>query len=196
MIHVGRPVAVPLAAALLLSGLLSGLLAGCGTERAASTSAAASTPSSSPSPSSGQAATPSASVPKQLAFKAKTVQGAEFSGASLLGKPAVVWFWAPWCTVCRGEAPGVADVAKRFEGKVAFVGIAGRDDVPEMKKFMNEEKLGFFPHVVDAEGELWASFGITGQPGYAFISKDGKIDVVPASLAEDDLLARTTELAA
>ena len=194
MIRVG-----PLAAALLLSALTSGLLAGCGTESASSTSAAAPAPSGA-APSPGQSGAPpasaSASVPKRLAFKARTLEGAEFSGASLLGKPAVVWFWAPWCTTCRGEAPGVAEVAKRFEGKVAFLGIAGRDDVPEMKKFVAQEKLGFFPHVVDADGELWTSFGITGQPGYAFVGEDGKVEVVPASLTKEDLVAKTTELAA
>jgi thiol-disulfide isomerase/thioredoxin len=191
MIRVG-----PRAAALLLSALTSGLLAGCGTESASSTSASAPAPSSA-APAPGQTgASPAQSVPKRLAFKARTLEGAEFSGASLLGKPAVVWFWAPWCSTCRGEAPGVAEVAKRFEGKVAFLGIAGRDDVPEMRKFVDQEKLGFFPHVVDADGELWTSFGITGQPGYAFVGEDGKVEVVPASLTKEDLVAKTTELTA
>jgi thiol-disulfide isomerase/thioredoxin len=34
-----------------------------------------------------------------LRFDAKTVDGKDFSGQSLAGKPAVLWFWAPWCPV-------------------------------------------------------------------------------------------------
>src|SRR5262245_60825172 len=32
-------------------------------------------------------------VPDQLRFTAKTLDGTEFSGESLLGTPAVLWFW-------------------------------------------------------------------------------------------------------
>jgi hypothetical protein len=32
---------------------------------------------------------------QQLQFAAKTVDGRDFSGQSLAGKPAVLWFWAP-----------------------------------------------------------------------------------------------------
>jgi hypothetical protein len=30
-------------------------------------------------------------------FAGTTVEGKPFSGASLAGKPTVLWFWAPWC---------------------------------------------------------------------------------------------------
>lgn len=33
-------------------------------------------------------------VPAQLQFSAKTLDGHDFHGESLLGKPAVLWFWA------------------------------------------------------------------------------------------------------
>jgi hypothetical protein len=33
-------------------------------------------------------------VPDQLKFTAGTMDGGEFSGESLAGKPAVLWFWA------------------------------------------------------------------------------------------------------
>ena len=48
-------------------------------------------------------------VPEQLRFTAETVDGKEFSGASLAGKPALLWFWAPWCPNCQAEAPAIAE---------------------------------------------------------------------------------------
>jgi thiol-disulfide isomerase/thioredoxin len=183
MTRLGRLVAAPLAAALVL--------AGCGGTDASPAPASAARPAAAASP--GAATT--GAVPKQLAFQARTLDGGAFSGASLLGRPAVIWFWAPWCAVCRGEAPDVAAVAERFQGKVAFLGIAGQDAVPAMKGFVKDEKLGFIPHVADEDGELWASFGVDGQPSHAFVHPDGKVDVVPGALSRDDLTARTAALA-
>ena len=44
----------------------------------------------------------------------------------LEGTDAVLWFWAPWCTVCRAEAPDVAETAEAYEDEdMALVGVAG-----------------------------------------------------------------------
>ena len=47
----------------------------------------------------------------RLNFSGTTLSGAPFNGASLQGKPAVLWFWTPWCPFCNAEAPGVSQVA-------------------------------------------------------------------------------------
>jgi thiol-disulfide isomerase/thioredoxin len=44
----------------------------------------------------------------RLQFTGTTLGGAPFSGAALQGKPAVLWFWTPWCPFCNAEAPGSA----------------------------------------------------------------------------------------
>ena len=46
-----------------------------------------------------------------LNFTGTTLSGAGFNGASLQGKPAVLWFWTPWCPFCNQEAPNVSAVA-------------------------------------------------------------------------------------
>lgn len=130
-----------------------------------------------------------------LDFQAPTVSGNTLSGETLAGKPAVLWFWAPWCTICRAEGPAVAGIAERHADEVTFVGVAGRGELPQMKDFVADTGTGAFPHVVDADGSLWSSFGVISQPAFAFIQPDGSMDVIVGSLPGRDLAGRVAALA-
>ena len=145
-----------------------------------------------PTPAAAQTAGP---ISPQLQFAAKTVDGADFSGQSLAGKPAVLWFWAPWCPVCQGEAPGVAKIAHANAG-VTFVGVAAQDQVPAMREFVAKYDLGFFTQLADLDASVWQRFGVTVQPAFAFIGRDGSVNVVKNSLSEQDLAGRVGTLAA
>lgn len=130
------------------------------------------------------------------AFKAASLAGGEIDSASFAGKPTALWFWAPWCTVCRAEAPDVAKVAKEMAGKVEIVGVAGRGEVPAMKEFVNQTGTDGFTHVVDADGSIWSSYGVAAQPAFAFIDANGKVDVSLGALSHDALTKRLQALAA
>lgn len=134
-------------------------------------------------------------VPKQLNFTAKTIAGQTFSGATLAGKPAVLWFWAPWCPTCQREAPTIAKAA-RANPKVTFVGVAAFDEIPAMQVFVNKYDIAFFTNIADVDGRVWQRFGVTAQPAFAFIGADGAVQVVRSSVSESDLTARLTALAA
>ncbi len=133
-------------------------------------------------------------VAEQLRFTAKTVDGKDFSGQSLAGKPAVLWFWAPWCPVCKREAPTVAKVAQANATKVTFVGVAAQDEVPAMKDFVSQYKMGSFTHLADVDASVWRRFGVTSQPAFAFIGTDGSVQVVKSTMSEQDLAERIGKL--
>ncbi|UVS77689.1 Soluble secreted antigen MPT53 precursor [Actinokineospora sp. UTMC 2448] len=141
---------------------------------------------------SGTTAASDPVVPEKLRFSAKTVGGGTFEGASLAGKPAVLWFWAPWCPKCQREASGIAAAAERSE--VAFVGVAANDTEGEMRRFIDERGVGGFPHLADEQAEVWAHFGVAAQPAYAFISSAGEVEVVTAQLTEQELMAKVAGL--
>jgi thiol-disulfide isomerase/thioredoxin len=132
-------------------------------------------------------------VPSQLQFTAKTVDGDDFNGQSLLGKPAVLWFWAPWCPVCQSEAPGIGQIAATHPA-VTFVGVAGLDQLTAMQQFVAEYPVKGFTNLADTEGLVWAKFGVTHQPAFAFIRADGGITVVKGGLSEPDLDQRVAGL--
>lgn len=190
----------------LIGVLLCLTLAGCGTapEEAAEPPAsepAAETPGSTAASATGSApeapdaiSEPPAApeVPELLRFKAKTIEGEAFDGASLHGAPAVLWFWAPWCPTCQAEAPTIAEVAK-IEG-VRFVGVAAQDQVPAMREFVDRFSLGTFPHLADTDASVWKRFDVNYQPAYAFVSADGTVEVEKELLEPEELMNRVRAL--
>jgi thiol-disulfide isomerase/thioredoxin len=179
---------------LLVAAAVAGVLAlaGCGggdgaggaggAASAASDASAPSDPSEAPTP-----AGPAAGTRANLAFSAKTLDGTQFDGATLAGKPAVLWFWAPWCTTCRRQSSDVRTFSAKYAGKVRFVGIAGLDKVPAMRTFVSTTKLGEVTHLADEAGVVWKQFGITQQSTYVVIDASGAI--VDSGVYDDEALA-------
>lgn len=172
------------------------VVAGCGEDQpdAGGTPTSTPTETSSSQPADDAATGTSATsqsppVPEQLKFTANTVDGKEFSGESLAGKPALLWFWAPWCPKCQAEAPTIAE-AVSSASNVAFVGVAAQDELPAMQGFVDRFDLGSFPHIADTDATVWKRFGVTYQPAYAFVSSDGTIEMETDQLNKDELLTR------
>src|SRR5690349_1485922 len=124
---------------------------------------------------------PAALADDRMAFTGTTLSGAPFNGASLQGKPAVLWFWAPWCPFCNREAPGVSAVAAANPA-VTFVGIAARSDVGAMQDFVSKYHLNF-TNLNDADGSLWARFNVPWQPAYLAFVVSGTAPSRPAAVA-------------
>jgi thiol-disulfide isomerase/thioredoxin len=131
-----------------------------------------------------------------LDFRATTLDGSPFDAATLTGTPVVLWFWAPWCTICRAEAPDVAEAAAEYAGRATFLGVPGLGEVADMREFVADTGTGGLTHVVDADGSLWQRFGVVSQPAYVFVGADGTVQAFgdsldPESLRQsaDDLLA-------
>lgn len=129
-----------------------------------------------------------------LSFSGATLAGADLDARTLEGKPAVFWFWAPWCSICRAEAPGVERVAERFGDRARFVGVPGLGKVPAMERFVDDTGTTALTHVVDRDGSLWKRFGITSQPSFVFVSADGGVTAVHGGMKESELTTAVTDL--
>jgi thiol-disulfide isomerase/thioredoxin len=110
-----------------------------------------------------------------LEFTATTVDGKQFDGRSLAGKPAVLWFWAPWCATCAGQAQSVADLHEEYGDRFSFLGVGGLGTTEAMREFVTDMKVGAVPHLSDPAGELWQRFGIAQQSWYVFVDARGEI---------------------
>jgi thiol-disulfide isomerase/thioredoxin len=137
-------------------------------------------------PSTAPAAEP---VPDVLDFTAETVTGARFEGASLSGRPAVLWFWAPWCPVCKRGAEGVSAAAVELGDSVTFVGVAGLSgSVDEMRAFVEDADVQAFPHIADVDGAVYTRFDVTQQDTFAFIAADGTVETVDGYGSDPDIV--------
>ncbi|GAA1579835.1 protein disulfide oxidoreductase [Kribbella sancticallisti] len=123
----------------------------------------------------GSAAGPAdqAAAVANLDFTAKTIAGATFDARTLKGKPAVLWFWAPWCATCRAQSGWVSALAEKYAGKVNVVGVGGLDESGAIREFGS--KVGAFPQLDDARGEVWTRFGVVAQSSYVVLDSDGRI---------------------
>ncbi|MFC5382064.1 redoxin domain-containing protein [Aquipuribacter nitratireducens] len=123
-----------------------------------------------------------------------TLDGDTISATELDG-PVVYWFWAPWCTVCRAEAPTVAEVAKRWEGEVTFLGVASRGPQDDMDAFVVETGTGGIRHIADLDGSIWAQLGVSAQPAFVFVDREGVATGWLGGLGEQQLDDVTASLA-
>lgn len=146
-----------------------------------------------PAASTAAAASSAQLVPEMLQFTATTLDGTTFDATSLAGKPAVLWFWAPWCPNCRAEAPQVAAAAAAHPD-VTFIGVAAQDELPAMQAFVADYGVGGFQQLADLDASIWRRFGVTIQPAYAFVGADGSIDVVKTRVPADELDSRLAAL--
>lgn len=165
-IRLGMPVAALLAASVVLAGC------GAGTRAA---------PAAAPAPVGTVSGGPG------LTFTATTVNGKVFDASSLRGRPVALWFWAPWCTICRAEGPMVAKVAAAYAGRVTVLGVAGLGSVPRMKEFVTETGTGGFTHLADTTGAIWREYQVVSQPSFVFVRPDGQTDLFVGSLVESTL---------
>lgn len=138
---------------------------------------------------------PAALADDRLDFTETTLTGETFDGSSLQGKPAVLWFWTPWCPFCNAEAASVSGVAAA-NPEVTFVGVAARSDRAAMQGFVSRYGLDF-TNLDDADGSVWARYNVPWQPAYVFYRADGSSTFVnnpTAAMPQQELQERVSAL--
>ena len=115
---------------------------------------------------------------------------AAFAGADLAGKKTVLWFWAPWCTVCARAAGDVKTAAAALAPDVRVIGVAGLStDATDMRRFVERGGLQSMTNLADTTGDLYARFGVTQQDTFVLVGPDGTATRHPAYSQEVDLVA-------
>jgi cytochrome c biogenesis protein CcmG/thiol:disulfide interchange protein DsbE len=108
--------------------------------------------------------------------------------AELRGRPVVLNFWASWCVPCKQEAPLLAAIARRYAGRVLFLGVDDQDLRSSAQHFASKYGMDY-ASVADESQSLYSAYGVTGFPETYFIDARGRIVAhSPGEVLRGDLL--------
>ena len=127
-------------------------------------------------------------MPATLDFTGTTVSGEAFDGASLAGRPTLLWFWAPWCPTCRGQIPQVQGIAANQGGDLNVIGVGSLDSAEAIAEFADD--VDEITHLEDVDGALWKQFGVTEQSSFVLLDADGAVVFEAGYGGTDELDAR------
>jgi cytochrome c biogenesis protein CcmG/thiol:disulfide interchange protein DsbE len=99
---------------------------------------------------------------------------------ALRGTPVVVNQWASWCGPCRFEFPFFARLARRYAGRVAFLGVDAQDSRAAALSFLRRYRTPY-PHYFDPSTAISREFkGGFAWPTTAFYDATGKLTATHA----------------
>jgi len=112
-------------------------------------------------------------------FEIQNLDGDPFRLEDHLGDKVIVLdFWATWCGPCTAALPGLANVAKQFEGKDVLVYAVNQgEEADVVQDFLSKENLELAV-LLDTEGSVGELYAVEGIPMTAVIGKDKRVQVV------------------
>jgi len=113
------------------------------------------------------------------------------------GKPTVAAFFANWCTVCRRELPGFAQLSSALGDEVNFVGINTMNNGSGLS-FAQQMGIGHWPLARDVgmhDGrQLATNFGARGSPTTVIYDENGAVvDVTLGRLTAQQLAQKLSQ---
>jgi thiol-disulfide isomerase/thioredoxin len=128
-----------------------------------------------PVPAGARIAPEDTSAPRAPAFSATLLDGTRVSGAQLWAtRPVVVAFTASWCARCPAQQPMLNALAKKYDGLVAFVGVAQEDKPADLERYTAEHEVPYATGI-DTTGASWRSYAVIEPPTLAVIGKGGRL---------------------
>ena len=96
-------------------------------------------------------------------FDLVDLEGQRFDLAALAGQPVVINFWSTWCPPCITEHPLLIEAARRYAGRVHFLGVIYQDEPDLIRGFLGA-RGEWGPSLIDPGSEVAIAYGVYGPP--------------------------------
>ena len=108
------------------------------------------------------------------AFHLSDLDGRQWSSADLVGRPTVVYFFAPWCGVCAASSPQLRWF-HRWRGDDVQVLLVGLDwsTIAELRDYATRHALPM--PVLIGDPATGAAFRVRGYPTYYVLDSEGRV---------------------
>jgi peroxiredoxin len=118
-------------------------------------------------------------------FQLTQLGGTALTLSDLRGEPAVLVFWASWCSFCKEEAPHVNKLAEAFANRGVHVfGINVRDS--QARTEWGVKNFGIhYPVVRDENGDAARDYNVEGIPNVLFLDRKGVVRYVGSHIPGD-----------
>lgn len=147
---------------------------------AACTSTPAATPGGRqalPGPVDGELALrpPAADTPTAPDFTATLTDGTPVTASELWAqRPVVLTFLSSWCTACAEQQDALSELARTYQDRVVFLGVAGEDKPDELAAYLTAHRVDY-PVVIDQELTVWRDYAVREPPAVVLISRGGRL---------------------
>lgn len=110
-------------------------------------------------------------------FSIRTMDGKEFSRATLVGKPLLLVFWNTWCPNCMRELPGIDRLAEKLgpRGLTVLAVNTGINDTERKSRAYWEKSRYRFPTGFDHDFEVGQAFRVRGVPTVYLVDAKGVV---------------------
>jgi thiol-disulfide isomerase/thioredoxin len=100
--------------------------------------------------------------------------GGEVSLDSLRGKPVLLAFWAPWCTVCGAESQNLSWIRSLAGNRAHVVSVAAAyENVDQVRAYVRDHGVDY--PVLLGDDALVRDFRVEAFPTVYFLGADGRI---------------------
>lgn len=123
-------------------------------------------------------------------FVLQDLEGTSVRLSQFKGLPVVINFWSTWCVPCQAEHHLLRQAAKRYAGKVVFLGIIYQDDPERVRQKLRTQALGY-PQLIDTGSQTAIDYGVAGVPESFIVDAQGQIVHKQSGIFTDtDLIER------
>lgn len=105
-------------------------------------------------------------------FELVDLQGATHRLDELKGRKVLLYFWAPWCGVCKAAAPNVASIAKSQDAEVLSIALSYKSEA-DVERVAREH--GIPGPVLLGDSGVRESYAVSAYPTFYVIGADGTI---------------------